>query len=67
MTGHKAAVSSVALHPSGRVAMSVGLDAGLRLWDLARGKTSYCSMCAPHFPPPLPLPCTPAPLLLPRH
>eukprot|EP00873_Tetraselmis_striata_P026041 jgi/Tetstr1/446305/TSEL_033849.t1 len=46
MTGHKAAVSSVALHPSGRVAMSVGLDAGLRLWDLARGKTSYCSMLA---------------------
>mmetsp|Transcript_38248 Transcript_38248/g.108128 ORF Transcript_38248/g.108128 Transcript_38248/m.108128 type:complete len:206 (-) Transcript_38248:906-1523(-) len=45
LKGHKGAVSGLAVHHSGRVALSVGLDCGLRLWDLSRGKTSYACLC----------------------
>ncbi|CAL1714478.1 unnamed protein product [Somion occarium] len=31
-------VNSVAIHPSGKVALSVGKDRTLRMWDLMRGK-----------------------------
>ncbi|KAL1495820.1 hypothetical protein AB1Y20_016680 [Prymnesium parvum] len=39
--GHKAAVLDVAIHPSGRVALSVGADAKLMLWNLTTGKCNY--------------------------
>ncbi|KAA1475491.1 WD40 repeat-like protein [Dentipellis sp. KUC8613] len=36
--GHKGRVNSVAVHPSGKLALSVGVDRTLRMWDLMRGK-----------------------------
>lgn len=40
LRGHKGRVNSVAVHPSGKVALSVGQDRTLRMWDLMRGKGS---------------------------
>ncbi|KAK7031612.1 glycosyltransferase family 39 protein, partial [Favolaschia claudopus] len=40
LRGHKGRVNSVAVHPSGKVALSVGKDRTLRMWDLMRGKGS---------------------------
>ena len=37
MKGHKAAVLDVTIHPSGRVALSVGADNKLMLWNLITG------------------------------
>ncbi|KAK2464005.1 hypothetical protein APHAL10511_003949 [Amanita phalloides] len=38
MKGHKARINAVAIHPSGKVALSVGKDRTLRMWDFMRGK-----------------------------
>ncbi|EKM81619.1 hypothetical protein AGABI1DRAFT_69942, partial [Agaricus bisporus var. burnettii JB137-S8] len=38
LKGHKGRVNSIAVHPSGKVALSVGKDRALRMWDLMRGK-----------------------------
>lgn len=38
LKGHKGRVNSVAVHPSGKVGLSVGKDRTLRMWDLMRGK-----------------------------
>ncbi|PPQ98044.1 hypothetical protein CVT26_003039 [Gymnopilus dilepis] len=38
LKGHKGRVNAVAVHPSGKVALSVGKDKALRMWDLMRGK-----------------------------
>ncbi|KAI3608697.1 p21-activated protein kinase-interacting protein 1-like [Moniliophthora roreri] len=38
LKGHKGRVNAVAVHPSGKVALSVGKDRTLRMWDLMRGK-----------------------------
>ncbi|EJU03680.1 WD40 repeat-like protein [Dacryopinax primogenitus] len=38
LKGHTGRVNSVAVHPSGKVALSVGKDRTLRMWDLVRGK-----------------------------
>ena len=40
LKGHKGRVNSVGIHPSGKVALSVGADKTLRMWDLMRGKGS---------------------------
>lgn len=40
LKGHKGRVNCVAVHPSGKVALSVGKDRTLRMWDLMRGKGS---------------------------
>ena len=40
LKGHKGRVNCVAVHPSGKVALSVGKDRTLRMWDLMRGKAS---------------------------
>ncbi|KIJ65420.1 hypothetical protein HYDPIDRAFT_88400 [Hydnomerulius pinastri MD-312] len=40
LKGHKGRVNSVAVHPSGKLALSVGQDKTLRMWDLMRGKGS---------------------------
>jgi protein MAK11 len=39
--GHKAAVTSVAPHPSGKLALSTGKDRTLRLWDLVKGRIAF--------------------------
>ncbi|WIA38971.1 hypothetical protein OEZ86_005123 [Tetradesmus obliquus] len=41
MRGHKGPVRSLSVHPSGRLALSVGHDRGLRMWNLAKGRCSY--------------------------
>ncbi|CAA7269264.1 unnamed protein product [Cyclocybe aegerita] len=38
LKGHKGRINSVAVHPTGKVALSVGKDRTLRMWDLMRGK-----------------------------
>ncbi|EKM50100.1 uncharacterized protein PHACADRAFT_32944 [Phanerochaete carnosa HHB-10118-sp] len=40
LKGHKGRVNCVAVHPSGKAALSVGKDRTLRMWDLMRGKGS---------------------------
>ncbi|EIW59855.1 WD40 repeat-like protein [Trametes versicolor FP-101664 SS1] len=40
LKGHKGRVNSVAVHQSCKVALSVGKDRTLRMWDLMRGKGS---------------------------
>ncbi|KAH9893158.1 WD40 repeat-like protein [Cubamyces lactineus] len=40
LKGHKGRVNSVAVHRSCKVALSVGKDRTLRMWDLMRGKGS---------------------------
>ncbi len=40
LKGHKGRVNCVAVHPSGKLALSVGQDRTLRMWDLMRGKGS---------------------------
>lgn len=40
LKGHKGRVNCVGVHPSGKVALSVGKDRTLRMWDLMRGKGS---------------------------
>lgn len=39
LKGHKGRVNSVDAHPDGRVALSVGVDRMLRMWDLVAGKS----------------------------
>ena len=38
LKGHKGRVNSVSVHPSGKVALSVGKDRTLYMWDLMRGR-----------------------------
>ncbi|KAG8879570.1 hypothetical protein FRB98_005650 [Tulasnella sp. 332] len=38
--GHKGRINCVAVHPSGKVALSVGRDRTIRMWDFMRGKAS---------------------------
>ncbi|CAE7892134.1 pak1ip1 [Symbiodinium microadriaticum] len=38
--GHKAAVTSLAVHPSGRMVASAGRDKRVQLWDLTRGTSA---------------------------
>ncbi|KAG8739793.1 hypothetical protein FRC10_005176 [Ceratobasidium sp. 414] len=38
LKGHKGKVNDVAVHPSGKLALSVGKDRTLRMWDMMRGK-----------------------------
>ncbi|KAJ3794223.1 WD40 repeat-like protein [Lentinula aff. detonsa] len=38
LRGHKGRVNSVDVHPSGKVALSVGEDRMLRMWDMMRGR-----------------------------
>lgn len=39
--GHKAAVTSIAPHPTGKLALSTGKDRTLRLWDLVKGRIAF--------------------------
>lgn len=38
---HKKPISGLAIHPTGKVALSVGGDRSLRLWNLMTGKQAY--------------------------
>ncbi|CAN6656864.1 protein Mak11p [Trichomonascus vanleenenianus] len=38
MKGHKGEINDTAVHPTGKIALSVGVDRTLRLWNLMTGK-----------------------------
>jgi protein MAK11 len=40
LAGHKGRVNALAVHPSGKLALSVGRDRTLRMWDLLRGRAA---------------------------
>jgi protein MAK11 len=39
--GHKAAINDVAVHPSGKIALSVAKDNTLRIWNLIEGRCAF--------------------------
>ncbi|GIY90392.1 p21-activated protein kinase-interacting protein 1-like [Caerostris extrusa] len=39
--GHKDAINSIAVHPTGKMAVSVGKDKSLRTWNLIKGRSAY--------------------------
>ena len=39
--GHKAAITSVAIHPTGKIALSVSKDNTMKLWNLIQGRCSF--------------------------
>eukprot|EP00198_Chlamydomonas_reinhardtii_P003849 XP_001693185.1 predicted protein [Chlamydomonas reinhardtii] len=41
MRGHKGAVNALAVHPSGKLALSVARDAAIRMWNLVKGRCTY--------------------------
>jgi WD40 repeat protein len=41
LKGHKGWVNSLAVHPSGRLALSVAHDKALRMWNLVKGRCTY--------------------------
>lgn len=41
LQGHKGPVIDFAIHPSGKLAISIGRDQTLRLWDLLKGRTAF--------------------------
>lgn len=44
LAGHEGGVASLAVHPSGKMALSAGLtDGKLKLWDLTRGRLAFVS------------------------
>jgi protein MAK11 len=38
LKGHKGRVNSLAIHPSGKIALSVSIDKTVRLWNLLTGQ-----------------------------
>ncbi|KAK3577574.1 hypothetical protein CHS0354_026539 [Potamilus streckersoni] len=41
LKGHKSAVNCVSVHPSGKLALTVGKDKTLRTWNLLTGRSAY--------------------------
>lgn len=41
MSGHRKEITSLAIHPSGKLALSTSRDSTLRIWDLIKGRCSY--------------------------
>lgn len=41
MSGHRKEITSLSIHPSGRLALSTSRDSTLRIWDLIKGRCSY--------------------------
>ncbi|KAK7083010.1 p21-activated protein kinase-interacting protein 1-like protein [Halocaridina rubra] len=41
LKGHKGGVVSVSIHPSGKIALSLGRDKKLRTWNLIKGRKAY--------------------------
>lgn len=39
--GHKAMVNSIAIHPTGKLALSVSKDRTLRMWNLIKGRSAF--------------------------
>lgn len=47
LSGHKEAITSVSIHPSGKLALSVSKDNTMKLWNLVQGTalTTYFAIC----------------------
>lgn len=41
MSGHRKEITSLAIHPSGKLALTTSRDSTLRIWDLIKGRCSY--------------------------
>ena len=41
LSGHKEAITSISIHPSGKLALSVSKDNTLKLWNLVQGKRKH--------------------------
>lgn len=41
LRGHRGGVVGLAVHPSGKLALSVGRDGTLRTWNLIKGRKAY--------------------------
>ena len=41
MSGHRKEITSLSIHPSGKLALSTSRDSTLRIWDLIKGRCSY--------------------------
>lgn len=41
MEGHNDAILGISIHPSGKVALSVSKDQGIKMWNLTTGKCTY--------------------------
>lgn len=41
MTGHRKEITSISIHPSGKLALTTSRDSTLRIWDLTKGRCSY--------------------------
>lgn len=49
LRGHTGAVSSLSVHCSGRVALSVSADLTIRMWNLVKGKSNFCTKLDRHI------------------
>jgi len=41
LRGHRREITGIAIHPSGRLALTTSLDGTMRLWDLVKGRTTF--------------------------
>ena len=41
LRGHRAEISSIAIHPSGALALTTARDGTLKLWDLVKGRVTF--------------------------
>ena len=39
LSGHKEPITSISIHPSGKLALSVSKDNTMKLWNLVQGNT----------------------------
>mmetsp|Transcript_34250 Transcript_34250/g.57508 ORF Transcript_34250/g.57508 Transcript_34250/m.57508 type:complete len:391 (+) Transcript_34250:37-1209(+) len=46
LKGHKGALYSLSIHPSGKLAISSAKDSTIRLWDLVKGRSAHCKNLA---------------------
>lgn len=47
LKGHKAAVTSIDTHPSGKILLSISKDHTMRTWNLIKGRSAYVTQIKP--------------------
>eukprot|EP00158_Paraphelidium_tribonemae_P005027 Partr_v1_DN27118_c0_g1_i1_m15718 putative PAK1 interacting protein 1 len=47
LKGHKAPVSSIAIHPTGKITLSLDRSSSLKMWDLSTGRCAYTTKLQP--------------------
>ena len=45
LKGHRREVTSLSMHPSGRIGLTCGRDSTVRLWNLVKGKCAHERRC----------------------